>query len=64
MTDLSCLRSVDAQTFNNAGALIASQNFNGVASWLPVVDGSFIVERPTVTLGKRSVNSVSPSASL
>lgn len=35
--------------------------FFGTYAFVPVVDGTFIVERPTVTLEKRRVNGVSPA---
>lgn len=44
---------------------VANMNLNlgqffGTYAFVPVVDGTFIVERPTVTLEKRRVNGVSP----
>jgi hypothetical protein len=40
---------------NNA---IADADFFGVFVWVPVVDGSFIVERPIQTLSRGKVNGV------
>lgn len=42
-----------------ANVNISLASFWGTYAFYPVVDGSFIVERPTVTLEKRRVNGVS-----
>jgi hypothetical protein len=55
---LACLRTVDAVALNNAAIAIEQGNFLGVLTFVPVVDGSFIVERPTVTLSKKKHNAV------
>jgi carboxylesterase type B len=57
---LACLRTVDAATLNNAANTIESGNFFGTFTFVPVVDGSLIVERPTVTLNNKKHNSVWP----
>ena len=49
---------MDAATLNQMGLNIALDNLFGVFTFVPVVDGDFIVERPTVTLGKNQTNSV------
>ncbi|KAI0033946.1 alpha/beta-hydrolase [Vararia minispora EC-137] len=54
---LACLRSVDAETLNAATNTVDLSNFFGVFTFVPVVDGTFIVERPTVTLKKKQTNS-------
>ncbi|KAF8554980.1 alpha/beta-hydrolase [Imleria badia] len=50
---LSCLRSASASTLSNQ---IEGNGFYGTATFVPVVDGALIVERPTVTLGKGNHN--------
>jgi carboxylesterase type B len=61
---LTCLRTVDALTLNSAANAIESGNFFGVFTFVPVVDGSFIVERPISTLNKKKHNSVQPALSV
>ncbi|VDC03514.1 unnamed protein product [Peniophora sp. CBMAI 1063] len=56
-SSLDCLRSVDASELNQMGLNIALDNLFGVFTFVPVVDGDLIVERPTVTLGKNQTNS-------
>lgn len=58
-SSLDCLRSVNASELNQMGLTIALDNLFGVFTFVPVVDGDLIVERPTVTLGKNQTNSVS-----
>ncbi|KIM79125.1 hypothetical protein PILCRDRAFT_568262 [Piloderma croceum F 1598] len=52
----ACLLAVDADTLNNANNAITSSAFYGTFVFVPVVDGTFIVERPTVTLDRQIVN--------
>ncbi|KAI0029565.1 alpha/beta-hydrolase [Vararia minispora EC-137] len=54
--NLACLRSIDASTLNDASVIIADQNFNGVFSWVPVIDEKFIVQRPTVSIQENRIN--------
>jgi len=54
---LKCLRSISATTLNQVANNIEQSNFFGVFTFVPVIDGSFIVERPTVTLSKGHRNS-------
>ncbi|VDC03515.1 unnamed protein product [Peniophora sp. CBMAI 1063] len=56
-SSLACLRSIEAPKLNQSGLNIALDDFFGVFTFVPVVDGEFIVERPTVTLGKNQTNS-------
>ena len=56
---LSCLRNTSASTLSNVNSQIEGGGFYGTAIFVPVVDGTFIVERPTVTLGKGAHNGVS-----
>ncbi|KAF8451115.1 Alpha/Beta hydrolase protein [Boletus edulis BED1] len=53
---LSCLRSADTGTLSNVNNQIESNGLYGTATFVPVVDGTFIIERPTVTLGKGKHN--------
>ena len=57
---LQCLRSVPASSLLAADTDIGLSNFMGVYTFVPVVDGTFIVERPTVTLQRGRINGVSP----
>ena len=56
---LSCLRSASASTLSNVNNQIEGGGFYGTATFVPVIDGTLIVERPTVTLGKGNHNGVS-----
>ncbi|VDC03312.1 unnamed protein product [Peniophora sp. CBMAI 1063] len=51
---LSCLRSIDAQTLRDASVALNGRPL--LTKFLPVIDGSYIVERATLTLGKGKVN--------
>ncbi|KII89685.1 hypothetical protein PLICRDRAFT_52847 [Plicaturopsis crispa FD-325 SS-3] len=53
---LSCLRGVDVGTLEGINVNINEAGFFGTFVFVPVVDGSFIVERPTVTLARGDVN--------
>ncbi|KZT64879.1 alpha/beta-hydrolase [Daedalea quercina L-15889] len=53
---LTCLRSTDVSLLQTANTNISLAGFFGTYVFVPVVDGTFIVERPTVTLEKRRVN--------
>ncbi|KAF8451113.1 Alpha/Beta hydrolase protein [Boletus edulis BED1] len=53
---LSCLRSASVSTLSNVNNQIESSGFYATATFDPVVDGTFIIERPTVTLGKGKHN--------
>ncbi|KAI0315766.1 Alpha/Beta hydrolase protein [Amylostereum chailletii] len=54
---LACLRSADATALQTLDSTITSANFMGVYTMVPVIDGSFIVERPLATLQKKQTNS-------
>lgn len=45
-----CLQAVDAETLQTANYDLAGTSFFGTYIFVPVVDGTYIVERPTVTL--------------
>ncbi|KAA1475667.1 alpha/beta-hydrolase [Dentipellis sp. KUC8613] len=53
---LACLRSADATALSDLDQAIATSNFLGVYTFVPVVDGDFIRERPTVALLNGPVN--------
>ncbi|KAJ7639742.1 alpha/beta-hydrolase [Mycena polygramma] len=53
---LECLRRADPSVLLAADTQIGNSNFLGTFTFLPVVDGTFIVERPTVTLQRGQVN--------
>jgi len=52
----TCLVSVDSDTLNSANDAIALSAFYETFIFVPVVDGRFIVERPTVTMDRQTVN--------
>ncbi|KAG9316092.1 Alpha/Beta hydrolase protein [Chiua virens] len=52
----TCLQNVDAETLQTANYDLAGSAFYGTYVFVPVVDGTFILERPTVTLAKGQVN--------
>ena len=49
---------MDAQALESANDNLATSAFYGTFIFVPVVDGTFIIERPTVTLSKGRVNGV------
>ncbi|KAG6372175.1 Alpha/Beta hydrolase protein [Boletus reticuloceps] len=53
---LTCLQSVEADMLQTANSDLADSAFYGTFVFVPVVDGTFILERPTVTLAKGQVN--------
>ncbi|KAG1856283.1 Alpha/Beta hydrolase protein [Suillus tomentosus] len=53
---LSCLRAVDVNTLQTLNTNINLDGFHGMIAFIPVVDGTFIVERPTLTLSKGRLN--------
>ena len=55
---LSCLRAVDVSILEAANNNISLSGFAGTFVWVPVVDGEFIVERPTETIRKGRLNGV------
>jgi hypothetical protein len=56
---LACLRSIDANTLGTVNADIGIKGFSGTFLFVPVVDGSFIRQRPTEALKQGKVNGVS-----
>ncbi|OAX37981.1 hypothetical protein K503DRAFT_800818 [Rhizopogon vinicolor AM-OR11-026] len=53
---LSCLRAADVNTLQTLNTNINLNGFYGTYTFVPVVDGTFIVERPTVTISKGRLN--------
>ncbi|KAG1740350.1 Alpha/Beta hydrolase protein [Suillus lakei] len=53
---LSCVRAADVNTLQTLNYNINLDAFYGMLTFIPVVDGSFIVERPTITLSKGRLN--------
>ncbi|PPQ80160.1 hypothetical protein CVT25_001453 [Psilocybe cyanescens] len=53
---LDCLRKVDVNTLQNANTAINLSGFFGTFVFVPVIDGTFITDRPTVLLKERKVN--------
>ncbi|KAH7928320.1 alpha/beta-hydrolase [Leucogyrophana mollusca] len=53
---LACLRAVNVTTLEDANNYLAGTAFWGTYVFAPVVDGTFIVERPSATLAKGTVN--------
>ncbi|KAG0708779.1 Alpha/Beta hydrolase protein [Suillus ampliporus] len=53
---LSCLRAADINTLETLNYNINLDGFFGTFVFVPVVDGTFIVERPTVTISKGRLN--------
>jgi len=60
----ACLVAIDSDTLNQANNASAFSAFYGTYVFVPVVDGTFITERPTVTLGRQVINGVSLMNSL
>ncbi|KIM91618.1 hypothetical protein PILCRDRAFT_810905 [Piloderma croceum F 1598] len=52
----ACLIAVDADALNNANNAVTSSAFYETYVFVPVVDGTFIVERPTITMDRQVVN--------
>ena len=55
---LDCLRAVDVNTLQSANLEISASGFFGTFVFVPVVDGSFVTERPTELLKTGKVNGV------
>ena len=56
---LDCLRAADVNSLQSANLEINASGFFGTFVFVPVVDGSFITERPTELLKAGKVNGVS-----
>ncbi|KAH7920758.1 alpha/beta-hydrolase [Leucogyrophana mollusca] len=55
-TTLACLRAAPVDTLQTLNIEINLSGFYGTFVFVPVVDGTFIVERPTVTIGRGKLN--------
>jgi hypothetical protein len=55
---MACLRAVDPSVLATANANINNAGFYGTFSTVPVVDGAFITQRPTLSLLEGKVNGV------
>jgi hypothetical protein len=55
----ACLVSVDSDALNYANDIVALSAFYQTDVFVPIVDGTFIAERPTITLARQIVNGVS-----
>ena len=55
---LGCLRTTDLALLMSANQQVILSNFLGLFTFVPVVDGEFITERPVATLAKRHINAV------
>ncbi|KAH7906752.1 Alpha/Beta hydrolase protein [Hygrophoropsis aurantiaca] len=53
---LACLRTVNATAIETVNEYIAASAFYGSYVWVPVVDGTLITERPSVTMASGQVN--------
>ncbi|KAE9388041.1 alpha/beta-hydrolase, partial [Gymnopus androsaceus JB14] len=53
---LACLRASDVETLSTANTNIQAGAFFGTFVWSPVIDGSFITQRPTVALKEGKIN--------
>jgi len=53
---LACLRAADVSTLQTANTNLASSVFYGSYVFVPVVDGEFITERPSVTIAGGKLN--------
>ena len=55
---LGCLRAADVNSLQSANLEIGASGFFGTFVFVPVVDGSFITDRPTELLQAGKVNGV------
>ncbi|KAG5350895.1 hypothetical protein C0989_008867 [Termitomyces sp. Mn162] len=53
---LACLRTVDTTTLQNINVNLSTSAFFGTFIFIPVVDGSFITQRPTLAMKEHKVN--------
>ncbi|KAJ7616829.1 Alpha/Beta hydrolase protein, partial [Mycena polygramma] len=53
---MACLRAADVNTLQAANTQISNGGFFGTFLFVPVVDGSFITQRPTLSLQQGKVN--------
>ncbi|KAJ7503346.1 alpha beta-hydrolase [Mycena galericulata] len=53
---MACLRAADASALETANANINADAFDGLWTWVPVVDGEFIAQSPTLAFAEGKVN--------
>ncbi|KAE9383198.1 alpha/beta-hydrolase, partial [Gymnopus androsaceus JB14] len=53
---LACLRASDIDTLSTANTNVEAGGFSGTFVFSPVIDGSFITQRPTVALKEGKIN--------
>ncbi|PPQ80630.1 hypothetical protein CVT25_001636 [Psilocybe cyanescens] len=53
---MDCLRKVNVDTLQKANKAVSLRTFFGTFVFVPVIDGTFITDRPTVLLKERKVN--------
>lgn len=59
---LECLRTTDSTILQSANANISASQFFGTVAFAPVVDGTFIAQRPSLALKQGKLNGVCPSS--
>lgn len=57
-SSLGCVRTADIAILTNVSLNVNSSAFYGTFGWAPVVDGTFITQRPTVSLREGKINGV------
>ncbi|KAJ7889187.1 alpha beta-hydrolase [Mycena leptocephala] len=55
-SSLACLRAADVNSLENVNMNISAAGFFATSLFVPVVDGEFIVQRPTLSLAQGKVN--------
>jgi hypothetical protein len=55
---MACLRATDGTVFEAVNTNITSSAFFGTFVLVPVIDDTFIVQRPTISLMEGKVNGV------
>ncbi|KAF5348564.1 hypothetical protein D9756_009623 [Leucocoprinus leucothites] len=53
---LACLRQADTDVLNQANNNITAQGFYGLLTFTPVIDGTFLTDRPSVLLRRGQLN--------
>ena len=55
----SCLQGVSLDTLEAANVQLCKEYFSGEFTWVPVIDGTYVVDRPYKTIQSGSMNGVS-----
>lgn len=58
---LNCLRAADLNVLRTVNTNIQDAAFSGTFAFVPVIDGNFITQRPTIALKEGKINGVSMS---